>query len=235
MAADENIRSVWSDEKTVTFLKLIHETNINAFSNGLTAPDWRISARDCLSWYVQLLIYTYQQWMETGINLHFRRFSGNLVKIGITFGQKLGSIHKFNPIPSSLFLHYQYLFSCPLLSGLSLHLLYFERVHPPPAHKQVMVPYTQLEDLHKRNKTKNGWMICQNDLYSPKLEFIRNFQYFYSPPLWEAKKISRLFPDCQSAKTTSTISAELTSLLTRSREELNLKTLVFLSRGLMVN
>ena len=29
IAADENIRSVWSDEETVTFLKWIHETNIN--------------------------------------------------------------------------------------------------------------------------------------------------------------------------------------------------------------
>ncbi len=28
-AADGNIRSVWSDEETVTFLKSIHETNIN--------------------------------------------------------------------------------------------------------------------------------------------------------------------------------------------------------------
>lgn len=27
MAADENLRSVWSAEETVTFLKLVHETN----------------------------------------------------------------------------------------------------------------------------------------------------------------------------------------------------------------
>lgn len=36
-------------------------------------------------------------------------------------------------------------------------------------------------------------------------------------------------------KTALTTSTELTNLLTLSREELNLKTLVFLSRGLMVN
>ncbi len=30
MAADENIRSVWTNEETVTFLKLVHETQINA-------------------------------------------------------------------------------------------------------------------------------------------------------------------------------------------------------------
>lgn len=34
---------------------------------------------------------------------------------------------------------------------------------------------------------------------------------------------------------TTCISAQLTSLLTLSREELNLKTLAFLSRGLIVN
>lgn len=36
-------------------------------------------------------------------------------------------------------------------------------------------------------------------------------------------------------KTVSNVSAELTSLLTLSREDLNLNTFVFLSRGLMVN
>ncbi len=69
----EHIRCVWSDEETLTFLKLIHETNINAvmisrffpniwgltgtlkshcvlfFCNGIMAPDWSISATYCLS------------------------------------------------------------------------------------------------------------------------------------------------------------------------------------------
>lgn len=84
--------------------------------------------------------------------------------------KKPGKHRKFNPIQFRiwmetwllapfLFLHYQYLFPGPLLSCLSLHLLHFKRVHPSPAHKQVMVPYTELEDLHKRNKTKNGWCL----------------------------------------------------------------------------
>lgn len=42
-----------------------------------------------------------------------------------------------------------YLFSGPLFSGLSLHLLDLQRVHPPAAHKQIMVPNAQLEDLFK--------------------------------------------------------------------------------------
>lgn len=68
------------------------------------------------------------------------------------------AIDKFNPIPSSLFLHYQYLFSGPLLSGLSFHLLYFKRVYTPPPHKQVMVPYTQLEDLPRETKPRMSAM-----------------------------------------------------------------------------
>lgn len=48
-----------------------------------------------------------------------------------------------------------YLFSGPLLSGLSLHLLDLQRVHPPAAHKQIMVPNAQLEDLHQGKKVKS--------------------------------------------------------------------------------
>ncbi len=59
-------------------------------------------------------------------------------------------------LTTSLFSHNQYLFSGPFLPGLSLHLLYFKRINPPPAYEQVMVPYTQLQDLQNRHKTKNG-------------------------------------------------------------------------------
>lgn len=44
---------------------------------------------------------------------------------------------------------HQHLFPRPLLSGLRLHLLHLQRVQPPAAHKQVVVPNAQLEDLHQ--------------------------------------------------------------------------------------
>lgn len=43
----------------------------------------------------------------------------------------------------------QHLFPGPLLSGLRLHLLHLQRVQPAAAHKQVVVPNAQLEDLHQ--------------------------------------------------------------------------------------
>lgn len=50
--------------------------------------------------------------------------------------------------PSVAFRH-QHLFPRPLLSGLRLHLLHLQRVQAPAAHKQVVVPNAQLEDLHQ--------------------------------------------------------------------------------------
>lgn len=49
----------------------------------------------------------------------------------------------------SVVLRHQHLFPRPLLSGLRLHLLHLQRVQPPAAHKQVVVPNAQLEDLHQ--------------------------------------------------------------------------------------
>lgn len=97
-----------------------------------------------------------------------------------------------------------YLSSGPLFSGLGLHLLDLQRVHPPAAHKQIMVPNAQLEDLHQEKKSKMN--ACTTALV-----------------------ISHI----QAAP--ASVPEQLTSLLTRKRDELNLKTLVFLSRGLMVN
>lgn len=64
-------------------------------------------------------------------------------------------VDMLNQIPSPLVFYAHYLFSGPLLSGLGLHLLHFKWVHPPAAPKQVMVPYTQLEDLQRGNKSNN--------------------------------------------------------------------------------
>ena len=74
--------------------------------------------------------------------------------IGISEVERFGWKPGWQLLTSFLFCQCQYLFSGPLLSGLSLHLLHFKRIYTPPPHEQVMVPYTQLEDLHKRNKTE---------------------------------------------------------------------------------
>lgn len=91
IVADENIRFVWRDEETVTFLKSTHATNIYSIFLShflhcfpqflallitsshcalclcfcLLAPDWRISDTNCLSWCTQLLIIAQQWCMKT--------------------------------------------------------------------------------------------------------------------------------------------------------------------------
>ncbi len=79
----KNIRSVWSDEETVSFLKLIRHLfyivfqslkfNWHCFNDiisvnfciGLMVPSWRISTTSCLSQSAQLPIFTQYWWMET--------------------------------------------------------------------------------------------------------------------------------------------------------------------------
>lgn len=68
--------------------------------------------------------------------IFIREKSGSNLCLYLTRNLETTSTHS----SVSVLFYYRYLFSCPLLSGLSLHLLYFKRVHPPPAHKQVVVP-----------------------------------------------------------------------------------------------
>lgn len=104
-----DIRSVWSDEETVTFFWSIHKTNgIFPFStlvwtvwgltvtschlffcNGLAAPD-RIISASCLSrWTNYKYLHNSTGWKCIFIHIFFRTFSGYLVKICAVFGCKL--------------------------------------------------------------------------------------------------------------------------------------------------
>lgn len=99
----------------------------------------------------------------------------------------------------------QHLFPGPLLSGLRLHLLHLQRVQPAAAHKQVVVPNAQLEDL-RQSQSEPAAVSTSS---SPG-----------APAGFRSSRSARL---------------GLTNLLTLCREELNLKTFAFLSSGLMVN
>lgn len=56
---------------------------------------------------------------------------------------------------ANILLSIRYLFSGPLFSGLRLHLLDLQRVQPAAAHKHIMVPNAQLEDLLKKKAAIN--------------------------------------------------------------------------------
>lgn len=87
-----------------------------------------------------------------------------------------------------------------------------------------MVPYTQLEDLQRGNKSNNSGV-----------EPLATASKVFPPLHLQTRPKQRKSKILPLVKTVSNVSLELTSLLTLSREDLNLNALVFLSRGLMVN